>query len=219
MKLICISDTHGDHAQMQLPEGDVLLHAGDVTAHGSKADYADFLEWFAAQPHQHKVFIAGNHDSYLEQVPDTSKQMASALGVHYLCDSGVEIDGIKFWGSPITLRFFDWSFMRDPGPDIDKHWAMIPYSTDVLITHGAPWGILDEVQRTADTTESTGCHSLLDRIVEIKPTYHIFGHIHEGYGRATFKQVEFANVSSMNRFYKIQNQAVELDIYPKQKES
>ena len=79
MKLICISDTHGDHAQMQLPDGDVLLHAGDVTAHGSKADYADFLEWFAAQPHKHKVFIAGNHRAKVDEVKKPQWQRLGAF--------------------------------------------------------------------------------------------------------------------------------------------
>ncbi len=219
MKLICISDTHGDHIEVQLPDGDVLLHAGDITGHGTKADYSDFLDWFAAQPHEHKVFIAGNHDTFLEEQPDTALQMATDAGVHYLNDSGIEIDGIRFWGCPITPRFFTWAFMRDPGKDIEKHWDLIPQGTDVLVTHGPPLGILDEVQRTPEATEPTGSDSLLDRILNIKPQYHIFGHIHECYGRASFMQVEFANVSTMNRFYKIENEAVVLDVYPRKSES
>jgi len=110
MKLVCISDTHGDHTQVQLPDGDVLVHAGDITAHGSKADYSDFLEWFVAQPHKHKVFIAGNHDTFLEEKPETTLQMAIDAGVNYLSDTGIEIDGVHFWGSPITPRFYNWSF-------------------------------------------------------------------------------------------------------------
>jgi len=214
MKLVCISDTHGDHTSVTLPDGDVLLHAGDITAHGSKADYADFLEWFASRPHPHKIFIAGNHDTFLEAEPEATLQMAQDAGIHYLVDSGVEIEGVRFWGSPITLRFFDWSFMRDPGEAIEKHWALIPNNTDVLITHGPPLGILDEVQRSPEEFEQTGCASLLDRIADIKPQYHLFGHIHEGYGRASYKQVEFANVSTMNRFYKIENPPVELIVNP-----
>lgn len=216
LKLICISDTHGDHAEVQVPEGDVLLHAGDITAHGSKADYSDFLAWFAAKPHKHKVFIAGNHDNFLEEQPDTALQMATDAGVHYLNDSGIEIDGVHFWGCPITPRFFTWAFMRDPGSDIEKHWNLIPEGTDVLVTHGPPFGILDEVHRAPEETEQTGCKSLLKRIVNIKPQYHIFGHIHECYGRASYKQVEFANVSTMNRFYKIENEPVVLDVFPRQ---
>lgn len=214
MKLICISDTHGDHTDVQLPDGDVLLHAGDITAHGNKTDYSDFLDWFVSQPHKHKVFIAGNHDTFLEQQADIALQMATAVGARYLNDSGVEIDGVRFWGSPITPRFLNWAFMRDPGADIQKHWDAIPQGTDVLITHGPPLGILDEVQRSPNVTEQTGSESLLDRIIAIKPQYHIFGHIHEGYGRARFRQIEFANVCTMNRFYKIENSAVELDVYP-----
>ncbi len=224
MKIICISDTHGEHESVQLPAGDVLLHAGDITAHGSRSDFQAFLDWLVQQPHQHKVFIAGNHDTYLEQNPKAVEQLLKQHNnVHYLNDSGVELEGVRFWGSPITPRFHDWSFMREKD-DIEKHWALIPNDTQVLITHGPVWGVLDEVARSEEITEHTGCKVLKKLLSEktdgLAPDYHVFGHIHEGYGSIEKRGTQFLNVSTMNEHYVVQNPPVVIDLdatdFPKQ---
>lgn len=208
MKLVCISDTHGDHRKVDLPDGDVLVHAGDVTAHGTEQDFLDFLEWFDAFPHPHKLFVAGNHDRFLEQCPTLARDHVRKSDVTWLNDSGVSIDGVHFWGSPITLRFHDWSFMRESGRDIGKHWALIPDTTDVLITHGPPHGVLDLVQRRDGSEEQTGCAQLLDTVLKVGPSVHIFGHIHEEYGVYAENGIEFLNVSTMNQSYRIANAPV-----------
>ena len=212
MKIVCISDTHGDHNQVSLPDGDVLVHAGDITAHGSREDYLGFLDWFAKQPFKHKVFIAGNHDTYLESNPKEAAAAAKSHNIFYLNDSGVTIEGVKIWGSPITPQFHDWSFMRAPGKDIEKHWALIPADTQLLITHGPVWGVLDAVQRTEVLTEHTGCPSLGARITEVQPDYHVFGHIHEAYGESVQNRTTHLNVSTMNMSYEIQNAPVVITI-------
>jgi len=212
VKIICISDTHGEHESVQVPDGDVLIHAGDITAHGSRDDYHAFIKWFSQQPHKHKIFIAGNHDEYQEKHPDKVESVAKAHNVIYLNDSGVTVNNVRFWGSPITPRFFDWSFMRDPD-DIHQHWSLIPDDTHVLITHGPAWGILDEVERSENVTEHTGCHSLSERLKEVNPVYHVYGHIHEGYGTATRNDTTFLNVSTMNKGYEIQNDPVTVEIF------
>ncbi len=211
MKIICISDTHGEHELVRLPEGDVLVHAGDITAHGSRADFVAFVEWFSAQPHKHKIFIGGNHDTFLENEPDEVISLSKACGVHYLNDSGVDIEGTKFWGSPITPRFHDWSFMRDEA-EIDQHWSLIPDDTNILITHGPVWGILDEVERSEIETEHTGCKSLAIRVESIAPAYHVFGHIHEQFGSEDKGATRYLNVSTMNKHYKIQNSPVTIEL-------
>ncbi len=208
MKLVCISDTHGDHANVQLPDGDVLVHAGDITAHGIEQDLEEFLQWFSEMPHKHKMFIAGNHDRFLERSAHAARQYAEDYGVTWLNDSGITIDGVNFWGSPITLRFHDWSFMRDPGDDIARHWSLIPKNTDVLITHGPPFGILDHVKRLDGSEEQTGCPQLLETVLVTQPKVHIFGHIHEEYGVIKREGVEFLNVSTMNQSYRISNDPV-----------
>jgi len=210
VKIICISDTHGDHESVGLPDGDVLIHAGDITGHGSKEDFLNFIQWFAKQPHQHKIFIGGNHDTYLESHHDEVLETAKSHNVTYLNDSGVEVNNVRFWGSPITPRFHDWSFMRDPD-DIHHHWDRIPEDTHILITHGPVWGVLDEVVRSEEVTEHTGCPQLKKRVKEVGPHYHVFGHIHEGYGKAVHDGTQFLNVSTMNMHYKIQNEPVTIE--------
>jgi len=210
VKVICISDTHGEHEAMPaLPMGDVLVHAGDITAHGSREDFHAFVEWFSLQPHEHKVFIGGNHDTYLESHPEQVLTVSREHQLHYLNDSGIIINNIRFWGSPITPRFHDWSFMRDED-EIRAHWSLIPKETNILITHGPVWGVLDQVERSTTFIENTGCPALAKKVAQINPDYHIFGHIHEGYGSLEKEGTRFLNVSTMNKNYKIQNAPVEI---------
>lgn len=208
MRLVCISDTHGDHRKVQVPEGDVLIHAGDVTGHGTESDFIDFLAWFDAHPHEYKLFIAGNHDLYLESNPIEAKRHVDNTGSVWLNDSGIDIEGVQFWGSPITLRFHDWAFMRNPGDDIEQHWTQIPQNTQVLITHGPPFGILDHVRRLDGSEEQTGCPQLFDTILNRSLKAHIFGHIHEEFGALSQHGVDFLNVSTMNQSYRIANPPV-----------
>ena len=212
MKLVCISDTHGDHEQVWLPPGDVLIHAGDLTAHGRCTETLEFMRWFGGQRFEHKLCIAGNHDTFMEAEPEQALGFAQECGVVLLNDSGCRIGGVSFWGSPITPRFFDWSFMRDPGASIQAHWDLIPQDTDVLITHGPPQGILDEVQRTEHEVENTGCPSLLQRVRHIRPQLHLFGHIHEAYGCQRVDNLSCFNVSTMDKVYRIANAPVVIEL-------
>ena len=111
MKIVCISDTHNRHAELRLPLGDVLIHAGDYSMRGHVAETEAFLGWFAAQPHPHKIFIAGNHDFIFQKRRQKARAMVP-VGVIYLEDEGVTLDGVKFWGSPVTPIFGDWAFMH-----------------------------------------------------------------------------------------------------------
>ncbi|MFK7891955.1 MAG: metallophosphatase domain-containing protein [Granulosicoccus sp.] len=212
MRLVCISDTHGDHEMLDLPSGDVLIHAGDLTAHGDKQETVRFMRWLGAQSFEHKLCIAGNHDSFMEAEPASCSQHALDNGVVLLNDSGFQIEDVHFWGSPITPKFLDWSFMRDPGEPIESHWRLIPEKTDVLITHGPPFGILDRIQRVSGEIECTGCPSLLERVQQVTPCVHIFGHIHEGHGVFCEGNTSYYNVSSMNEHYRMAHDAVVIDV-------
>jgi len=208
MKLTLISDTHGYHSYLQLPSGDVLLHTGDISKRGDEFEVQAFLEWFSQQAFKHKIFIAGNHDFFFEQ--ESPEKIATMIpeGVTYLNDSGITIDGIKFWGSPVQPRFFDWAFNRDRGADIDRHWQLIPPDVDVLLTHGPPHGILD---RTAHGLE-VGCEMLRKRISEIKPRLSVFGHIHEGYGMREMEGTTFVNASVLDLRYDLVNEPVSFSV-------
>jgi Icc-related predicted phosphoesterase len=204
MQLVLISDTHGYHHDLKLPSGDVLLHTGDVSRRGRESEVVDFLTWFAKQNYTYKIFIAGNHDFFFEQ--ESPEKVAAMIpeGVIYLNDSGVTIEGIQFWGSPVQPRFFDWAFNRDRGADINRHWQLIPPDVDVLLTHGPPHGILD---RTTDGQE-VGCEMLLKRVGEVKPQLAVFGHIHEGYGMVEKDGVVYVNASVLDVRYRLVNEAV-----------
>lgn len=212
MKLVCISDTHGDHEQLVLPAGDVLIHAGDLTAHGTQLETLAFMRWFGQQDFAHKVCVAGNHDTFMESEPALAAEFARENGVCLLNDSGCRIGQLTLWGSPITPRFLNWSFMRDPGESIEAHWNLIPKDTDVLITHGPPHGILDEVIREDKEFEHTGCPSLLARIREVSPLVHLFGHIHEARGRVDADKLSYINVATMNKGYRIEHEPVSIEL-------
>jgi Icc-related predicted phosphoesterase len=221
MKLTVISDTHGMHRKIKsLPDGDVLIHCGDFSNIGEKAQVIDFVEWLKSQPHKHKIFIAGNHDKsfdpkYINSWPDDlwlkdTLKYIKELGIHYLENNDVIIEGVKFWGSPITPNFGEnyWAFNRKRGDEIRKYWSKISDYTDVIITHGPPAHILD----WCVNGKLVGCNDLTYHIQRVKPKYHFFGHIHESYGVVDAPDTVFANASSVNEQYDLVNKPLEFEI-------
>lgn len=182
MKIVAISDTHGFHRNLYLPEADTLIHAGDSLRFGKLEEFADFMDWFGQQDYKHRIFIAGNHDQVLEdRFEDAEKFIPS--GVTYLRDSSVQLDGLTFYGAPWTPRFFSWAFMKSRGESIRERWQRIPEKVDVLITHGPPYGQGDLAPAfKTPFKRNVGCLELLLRVKRVNPTVHIFGHIHGGYG-------------------------------------
>jgi len=208
MTLTCISDTHGLHRRIRnIPLADVLIHAGDVSKFGEEHQVLDFINWFSNQPHPHKIFIAGNHDFFFERETPTYIQKYIPKNVIFLNDSGCEIKGVHIYGSPITPEFYDWAFNRKRGTDINRHWKKIPENTNILITHGPPYGKLD-----ANTNQyKTGCEDLLKAVEKIKPKYHIYGHIHEAYGMLETQNTTFINASILDEHYRIKNEAIHFE--------
>ena len=212
MRIVAISDTHEKHRDLDPPPGDVLVHAGDVTWRGELDIFRDFDAWCVEQKREkgfrHVLLIGGNHDYSLERA---GKPALTTIGnCTYLEDSGVEIEGIRFWGSPWTNRFLDWAFMEDEAGLAPK-WEKIPANTDVLLTHGPPRFIMDRVPRD----ENVGSASLRARIDAIRPPVHVFGHIHEGYGIETHGATTFVNASSCDEGYEAVNAPLVFDIDPK----
>jgi Icc-related predicted phosphoesterase len=205
MRIVCLSDTHNQ--QIEAPDGDILIHAGDATIRGTHQEILEFNAWFSVLPHKHKIFVAGNHDWLFE----TNPVMARALldkSIVYLQDKAIEIDGVKIYGSPWQPRFYDWAFNLDRGREMAEKWDMIPADTDILITHGPPAGILD---RTA-YGDLAGCEELIKKVTAVRPKAHIFGHIHEGYGSREEFGVKFINASNCNESYYPVNPAIVFDI-------
>ena len=198
MKIVAISDTHGQHQSMSIPSGDLLIHAGDLSKRGTKTEVEDFLNWFSTLPHPYKVFIAGNHDFYFERESNSEIQKMIPENIIYLNDNQTVIEGVKIWGSPIQPWFFDWAFNRKRGAEIKKHWDLIPAGTDILITHGPAFGILD----LTINYKNVGCEELIKKIEIIKPKYHICGHIHEAHGVMEKDGTTFINASQLNVHYR-----------------
>lgn len=218
MKLVLISDTHGRHTQLDLPDGDLLIHSGDISMRGSREETLRFLGWFNSMPHKHKIFIAGNHDMCFEQDPRwIDKTLKKFPNVTYLCDSGIEIDGINIWGSPVQPWFHNWAFNRIRNTvngqydqriynGIQDHWSLIPENTDILITHGPPFkqgDLLAEQYRRSNENPHVGCEDLLREIqTRVKPKLNVFGHIHENGGYVKSDGVTlFVNSSSIDEDY------------------
>lgn len=210
MKIICLSDTHSLHHRMpDIPDGDVLIHAGDALGQGTLENVAELNAWLGTLPHRHKIVIAGNHDWAFQETPAEAR--AALSEAIYLEDSGVEIDGVRFWGSPWTPTFLDWAFMLDRGAAIREKWARIPDDTDVLITHGPPRGIGDEVAM-GGRLANVGCEDLLARIDQLSLVAHVFGHIHEGYGLYERGGAQLINASTCTARYEPVNPPVVLEI-------
>ncbi len=186
MKILHLSDTHGCHRRLKdLPEADVVVHSGDFCMVGSEQEAIDFLNWFCDLPYAHKIFICGNHDDclYGANIDGLDEN------VHYLCNSGVTIDGMKFYGVPM--------FMGDCITDRqNRNYANIPDDVDVLITHTPPYGVLD-----FDDEINYGSEELLQRVSEINPRLHLFGHIHRQHGLTDNGITRFSNGAIMNEDY------------------
>ena len=211
MKLVLISDTHTMHEDLVLPQGDILIHSGDFTGRGKPHEVEEFFGWLERQSKnfKHIVFIAGNHELSFDYkstwVVDAIKSLPT--NVHYLEDSEIIIDDIKFYGSPWQPEFFDWAFNLPRGKKLEEKWEMIPNDTDVLITHGPPMYILDYTLRDMI---NVGCLALYNKVIQIKPKLHVFGHIHEGYGIKEQDGTMFVNASSATARYELINKPIEI---------
>jgi Icc-related predicted phosphoesterase len=166
----------------------LLIHAGDFTFFSKRTSMLrDFDDWLGELPHKYKVVVPGNHEYLLEEPRHRSAIMNATL----LVDDGIEIEGIRIWGSPVT-PLYGGAFALSSANDRQRHWAQIPTDTDILITHGPPTGVLD-VER--GSREHAGCPQLLEAITRVRPRLHIFGHIHGAYGIWRTQHTVFVNAA------------------------
>ena len=206
LTLVILSDTHGMHDALDVPTGDVLIHAGDFTPHGTLQDTREFNRFLGTLPHRHKLVIAGNHEFCFEQSLPAAR--AEITHAQYLHDSYLEIEGWKFYGTPWTPWFMDFAFNIKSEEELGVHWANIPDDTDVVITHGPPYGILDDTVRGVPV----GSKTLTERVHAIGPKFHVFGHIHESYGIHSEGKTQFVNASNCTIRYQPTNPPVVLTL-------
>lgn len=209
MKITCLSDTHNKHQYIDtilFLNTDILIHAGDFTSRGTKAELIAFLEWFDSIEVPHKVLIAGNHDFYAASINilDILKEYPS---VTYLHNSSTTINGLKIWGSPYSNIFGKWAFMEND-MELADIWDTIPKDTNIVITHGPAYSIGDLVDNDYEPgrDKHVGSKTLLAKLKALKKLkLHVTGHIHTGYGTYFTTKYITINSSQLDDSYKVVN--------------
>ncbi len=191
MEITLMSDTHALHGQLDIPDGDLFIFAGDMTNCRAARDVEDFNRFLGRLPHKHKIVIGGNHDHRLARDLEKAKAMLSEC--IYLQDEQVVIKGIKIYGSPWQPLFNDRAcdaFALQRGKALREKWDLIPDGVDILVTHTPPAGILD-----LDGPVGHGCFDLTESLCRVKPRYHVFGHVHSSHGMVKNNGTCFINCS------------------------
>jgi len=206
MKITCLSDTHGRHEEVLVPEDtDLLLFAGDAGTWGTEKEMYAFNNWLGKQP-GHKIVIAGNHDRCFEGLRGESL----FTNATYLQDTFTGFDGLKIYGSPWQPEFCNWAFnLPRDGEELKRKWDNITNDVDVLITHGPPQGTLDQFE----CREYVGDRLLRNRIAALPNLkLHVFGHIHSAYGHVYRNGVHSVNACICNEAYYPANQPITLEL-------
>ena len=212
MDITCIADLHGYYPE--LPGGDLLIVAGDLTERDEFKQYIKFNAWLLKQKYRKKILIAGNHDKWIEKAPMLKETFYDC---EYLCDSGTEFEGLKIWGSPWTKTLSGMNqkckaFTCDTEEELAEKFHSIP-DVDILVTHSPPYGIFDAVIRNPnDIPKSMGSEFLLNKITgRTNLKVHIFGHIHEHGGKSRcLGTTKFINASHVNERYEPVNKPVRI---------
>ena len=194
MLITCVSDTHTNTPE--LPEADLCIHAGDLTIHGFRSEFYQQLCWLESQRKKFRemVLIVGNHDFYAEKHMEDVYKACEDIGVMYLFNEDyVTYNGLRLYGSPHVPDYHKWAFMLSERK-LFWAWQKIPADTDILVTHGPPRDIMDVSYK--DPYGGSGCKHLFNRVREIKPKLHVFGHIHEQHGTMAFGQTKFVNAAT-----------------------
>jgi len=211
MRIVAFSDTHGHHNDLTVPDGDLLIFAGDFMTDGYRAsELYSFSHFMKKQPHQHKIWIAGNHDRMVESHRNQAVSLFS--GCTYLENTSCFVEDRKIWGTPWTPFFLNWAFNGLPKKMHDI-WKIVPGDIDILVTHGPPESILDEVV-TNNRIKHVGCPFLYHELGRIQPVIHIFGHIHGAYGQRLGERLDtdYYNVSVCNERYELAHPCTVIDL-------
>lgn len=217
LKLTFFSDTHMRHKGIEkhLPGGHILFFMGDCGERGNQHEIHDFLKWFGdIKSYDYKVMIAGNHDFLFEWQPELAREMVNNTEMYgdiiYLQDESVELFGLKIYGSPWQPAFLNWAFnLPRNGSELQQVWAKIPPDTDILLTHGPPYQVLDY---TKNSVHPVGCEKLQPRVFQVNPIIHAFGHIHDSWGEKKIHDITFINGTIMDETYHPNNKPIMVDL-------
>ena len=215
MIIDCISDLHGHYPELE--GGDLLIVAGDLTRSDEPYQYEFLYDILSEKQYGKIIIIAGNHDGCLES---RKVEFVDDDKITYLCDSGTQFEGLKIWGSPWTHTFPGMNprmaFTCETEEELAEKWKLIPKDIDILVTHSPPYDYLDHVKNQFGDRTSVGSYSLYCEVTEIYPKLHIFGHIHQAYGRKTRdfypshgeETITFINASHVNERYEPINKPI-----------
>jgi Icc-related predicted phosphoesterase len=210
MRIVVFSDNHG-HIDFPVPDGDVLVVAGDISSGRGRTDELIKFDAFVSKlPHKTKLLVAGNHDCIIERDRSVAKLYVPTMT--YLEDQELVVDGIKFYCSPYVPIFGSWSFMLS-GQKLKSKWDLVPADTDVLITHGPPYGILDRVSFSGECAGDVGLLAAVNKLDHLR--LHCYGHIHQSKGQVrqlTTGPTTFANVSLCDDDYNLVNAPMVFDL-------
>lgn len=211
-KVVLISDTHTFHREITMPPGDIVIHAGDYTHTGNVREYTPFLDWFSSLPYKHKVLINGNHEREVEKDPYLFKS-AIPENITYLENSGCKIEGLRIWGSPYTPEFGNWGYSYRGEEEAKAIWSQIPDNTDILVTHGPAYRLLDysTYKVSERTDQNVGCKVLRKAIETIHPKLHVCGHIHGNRGTLRFGKTRMVNAAICDEAYRATNKPFIID--------
>lgn len=196
--LVLYSDPHNRSNKFRYGKGDILICTGDGTNGGTEQEFLFLNDFFREQKKNFKyiIYVPGNHCMLFEDDPERGREILSEAIV--LIDESVELMGLKFYGSPWTIEFKHFFFMKNKH-EIRKCWEKIPQDTQILLTHSPPYSILDySTHRDEDGAMKyghVGSESLLNKVLEVKPILHAFGHVHTGYGEMRKDNIRFLNTA------------------------
>lgn len=197
VKIVATADLHGHLPKIESCE--ILLIAGDLCPEKTQSEQVAWLDgpfrnWLESVDTRHIVCTAGNHDYFFEKSPEL---IPKGLRWHYLLDSGFRCEGLSIYGTPWQTPFC--GAFNLPEEKLASIYAKIPLDTDIILSHGAPFEIGDELFNAESNRYTlTGSPSLRKRALAIKPKLCIFGHIHSQYGLYEVEGITFANVSLVN---------------------
>jgi predicted phosphohydrolase len=209
VRIICISDTHGQHAGLRVPDGDILIHAGDFMTYGNAPrEIIDFNTWLARQPPAHKIVIAGNHDRLFESHPMPARALIT--NAIYLEDFGCRSGRPEVLGIACAAAFQQLGIQRPAWPADTKVLGQNPDWDGCPCNSRTAFGILDQ---SSPMTDHLGCEELAEVVANIAPRLHVFGHIHGGQGRMHGSNgCEFVNASVLNEHYMLVSEPEIVDL-------
>ena len=213
MRVAMVSDTHTMFEGLTVPSCDLLISAGDYSHRGEKESVIRYHRWLDKQPADLVLSVQGNHEVWVQENWEEAVSIVHELSdkIHFMSKSTLQYGKKKIFCSAFSPEFNNWAYPFKRGKDAEWHWKGIPANTEILVTHGPPCGILDQI--TEGLSVPLGCEALRERVKTLKRLkLHVFGHIHGGSGEKLVDGVLYVNAAICNEQYRPVNPVRVVDI-------